>query len=94
MRYGLMAMFVLAVFGGMPALLIVLRPGEGSPIPGVVGLLCLLCLIVALLLSIMGLGRDKRRLLAFVTLLISSAFTTVLLAMPRDVQSFLSALGR
>ncbi|MEN6428802.1 MAG: hypothetical protein ABFD90_11770 [Phycisphaerales bacterium] len=41
----------------------------------------------------MGVRRDKRRLLALVTLLVSGAFTILFLAVPGDVLSFISALG-
>ena len=53
-----------------------------------------MCVVVALGLSAIGVRRDKRRLLALVTLLISGAFTILFLASPGDVMSVVSALGR
>jgi hypothetical protein len=49
---------------------------------------------VALGLSIVGVRRDRRRLLSLVTLLVSGAFTILFLASPGDVMFVISAMGR
>ena len=52
-----------------------------------------MCFVLALGVSIVGVRRDRRRLLALVTLLVSGAFTILFLASQGAVMSVISALG-